>query len=152
LNLNFLKQQLLAECKRYVASRIATANQSMIDAQEAANEEGKSSVGDKYETGRAMMQLERDKAAQQLDEALKLKAIIDHLSIEAFSGKVMLGSLVITNSKKIFISIGMGKMTLDGEEFLVVAPASPLGKALMGLKVNDEILFNKERLTILEIG
>jgi len=152
LNLNFLKQQLLAECKRYVASRIATANQSMVNAQEAANEEGKSSVGDKYETGRAMMQIERDKAAQQLDEAFKLKNIIDHISIEAVSGKIMLGSLVITNSKKIFISIGMGKMTLDGEEFLVVAPASPLGKALMGLKANDEIVFNKERLTILQIG
>ena len=152
MNLNFLKQQLLAECKRYVASRIATANQSMVNAQEAANEEGKSSVGDKYETGRAMMQIERDKAAQQLDEAFKLKNIIDHISIEAVSGKIMLGSLVITNSKKIFISIGMGKMTLDGEEFLVVAPASPLGKALMGLKANDEIVFNKERLTILQIG
>ena len=152
MNLNFLKQQLLAECKRYVASRIATANQSMISAQEAANEEGKSSVGDKYETGRAMMQIERDKAAQQLDEAFKLKNIIDHISIEAGSGKVISGSLVITNSKKIFISIGMGKVTIHGEEFLVVAPASPLGKMVMGLKVNDEILFNKERLTILQIG
>ena len=152
MNLNLLKQQLLAECKRYVASRIATANQSMIDAQEAANEEGKSSVGDKYETGRAMMQIERDKAAQQLDEAFKLKNIIDHISIEAESGNVIPGSLVITNSKKIFISIGMGKVTISGEEFLVVAPASPLGKMLMGLKVNDEILFNQERLTILQIG
>jgi len=152
LNLNFLKQELLAECKRYVASRIATANQSMIDAQEAANEEGKSSVGDKYETGRAMMQIERDKAAQQLDEAFKLKNIIDHISIEAESGNVIPGSLVITNSKKIFISIGMGKVKISGEEFLVVAPASPLGKMLMGLKVNDEILFNQERLTILQIG
>ena len=152
MNVNFRKQQLLAECKRYVASRIATANQSMVDAQEAANEEGKSSVGDKYETGRAMMQIERDKAAQQLDEALKLKNIIDHISIEGASEKITLGSLVITNSKKIFISIGMGKVTLDGEEFLVVAPASPLGKMLMGLKVNDEIVFNKEALKILQIG
>ena len=51
----------------------------MVNAQQAANEEGKSSAGDKYETGRAMMQIERDKAAQQLDEALKLKNIIDHI-------------------------------------------------------------------------
>ena len=124
----------------------------MVNAQEAANEEDKSSVGDKYETGRAMMQIERDKAAQQLDEALKLKNIIDHLSIETGSGKIILGSLVITNSKKIFISIGIGKLILDDEEFLVVAPGSPLGKQLMGLKVNDETMFNKELLTILQIG
>jgi transcription elongation GreA/GreB family factor len=152
LNLISLKQRLLAECKRYVAARIETANQSMVNAQEAANEEGKSSVGDKYETGRAMMQIERDKAAQQLDEALKLKNIIDHLSIDTGSGKIILGSLVITNSKKIFISIGIGKLLIDDEEFLVVAPGSPLGKQLMGLKVNHETMFNKERLTILQIG
>ena len=152
MNLIFLKQRLLEECKRYVESRIATANESMINAQQAANEEGKSSVGDKYETGRAMMQIERDKAAQQLDEALKLKNIIDQISLETGSGKITLGSLVITDSKKIFISIGMGKLFLDDEEFLVVAPGSPLGKQLMGLKVNDETLFNKERLTILQIG
>ena len=152
MNLIFLKQRLVAECKRYVASRIETANQAMINAQKAANEEDKSSVGDKYETGRAMMQIERDKAAQQLDEALKLKNIIDQLPIERESEKIMLGSLVITNSKKIFISIGIGKLTLDDEEFLVVAPGSPLGKQLMGLKVHDETMFNKERLTILQIG
>ena len=152
MNLIFLKQRLLVECKQYVASRIETANQSMINAQQAANEEDKSSVGDKYETGRAMMQIERDKAAQQLDEALKLKKIIDQIPIEMGSEKIMLGSLVITNSKKIFISIGVGKLILDDEEFLVVAPGSPLGKQLMGLKVNDETMFNKERLTILQIG
>lgn len=152
MNLIFLKQRLLSECRRYVAARIATANQSMLNAQAAANEEAKSSVGDKYETGRAMMQIERDKAAQQLDEALKLKNVIDHLSIETGREKIVLGSLVITNSKKILISIGIGKLVLDDEEFLVVAPGSPLGKQVMGLKVNDETMFNKERLTILQIG
>jgi hypothetical protein len=152
LNLILLKERLLAECKRYVASRISTANESMVNAQQAANEEGKSSVGDKYETGRAMMQIERDKAARQLDEALKLKNIIDQISTEMGTEKIMLGSLVITNSKKIFISIGIGKLFLDDEEFLVVAPGSPLGKQLMGLEVNDETMFNNERLTILEIG
>jgi hypothetical protein len=152
LSLRILKHQLLEECKRYVESRIATARQSMINAQESANEESKSSVGDKYETGRAMMQIERDKAAQQLDEAFKLKNIVDHIPAETHSEKISLGSLVITNSKKIFISIGIGKLTLDGEEFLVVAPASPLGKVLMGLKANDQVIFNKEQLTILQIG
>ena len=152
MNLNSTKQQLLVQCKLYIDSRIATAKQSMSDAQEAANEESKSSVGDKYETGRAMMQIERDKAAQQLDEALKLKAVLDHISLENVSEKVILGSLVVTNSKKIFISIGIGKLMMEGEDFLVVAPLSPLGKMLMGLKVNDQITFNKEQLTILQIG
>jgi transcription elongation GreA/GreB family factor len=123
----------------------------MHDAQQSANEESKSSAGDKYETGRAMMQIERDKAAQQLDEALKLKNTLEQISLQARSDNIMLGTLVITDSKKIFISIGLGKVTIDDQEFLVVAPASPLGKVLMGLKVNDQVVFNKERLTILQL-
>ena len=152
MQLNFLKRLVLARCKQYVELRIDTATQSMDYAQQAANEESKSSVGDKYETGRAMMQIERDKAAQQLDEAIKLKNILDQISNETHSDKITLGSLVITNSKKIFISIGIGKLNLEGEDFLVVAPTSPLGQALMGLKMNDQFTFNKELITILEIG
>lgn len=147
-----MKQQLLEYCKQYAELRIATAKQSMDDAQEAANEESKSSAGDKYETGRAMMQIERDKAAQQLDEAVKLRNVVDQLSVETLHDKVGLGSLVITDSKKIFISIGIGRVTLDANEFFVVAPSSPLGKALIGLKVNDRLTFNKEQLTIMQIA
>ena len=137
---------------QYVESRMATAKESMDNAQEAANEESKSSVGDKYETGRAMMQIEREKAAQQWEEALKLKHVLDQLPLTTGGEKIGLGSLIITNSKKIFISIGIGKLTMDGEEFLVVAPTSPLGKALLGLKKNDQLTFNKEKIIVLEIG
>ena len=151
MNSLHLKHRLLAECKRHVDARIATAKQSMNDAQESANEESKSSVGDKYETGRAMMQIERDKAATQLQETLKLKHILDQIAIDANSEKVIAGSLVVTDSKKIFISIGLGRLTLDGEEFLVVGAGSPLGKALMGLRVDDQVVFNNERLTILQV-
>jgi len=123
----------------------------MDHAQQAANEESKSSAGDKYETGRAMMQIERDKAATQLEEALRLKAVLDQINPDVSNEKALLGSLVITSSKKIFISIGIGKFSLDGDDFLIVAPASPLGKALMGLKAKDRIVFNKEQIEILQI-
>ena len=151
MNSLHLKHRLFAECKRHVDARIATAKQSMNDAQESANEESKSSVGDKYETGRAMMQIERDKAATQLQEALKLKHILDQIAIDTNSEKVIAGSLVVTDSKKIFISIGLGRLTIDGEQFLVVGAGSPLGKALMGLSVDDQVVFNNERLTILQV-
>ncbi len=147
-----IKHQLLNKCKEYIDLRIATAKQSMDNAQQAANQEEKSSAGDKYETGRTMMQIERDFAAQQLNEALKLRAILDHISPDPRLEKVSLGSLVTADSKKIFISIGIGKLNVNGTEFLIVAPTSPLGKVLAGLKVNDKFTFNKELLTILEIS
>ena len=152
MNLGLTKHKLLAECNRYVEARIATAKQSMTNAQNAANEEDKSSAGDKYETGRAMMQIERDKAAQQLDEALKLKVALDQILPDAVNEKVTLGSIVLTSSKKFFIGIGIGKLIVDGDEFLVIGPASPIGKALIGLRANDTIVFNNEPLNILQVG
>lgn len=138
-------------CREHVESRIDISKQSMEYAQQAANEEEKSSAGDKYETGRAMMQIERDKAARQLDEALKLRSTLDQIQNHSNMTTVGLGSLVITPTKKIFVSIGIGKLNLDGDEFLIVAPGSPLGKALMGLKQKDQVVFNNETLVIEEL-
>jgi transcription elongation GreA/GreB family factor len=124
----------------------------MTDAQAAANEESKSSVGDKYETGRSMMQIEGEKAAHQLAEATRLKEMLYQISPEKRSGKIGSGSLVITNTRKIFISIGIGRIDFNGEEILVVAPTSPLGKALMGCSVNDRVAFNGESMVILDVA
>lgn len=146
-----IKRKLLQECKDYVVKRITTATQAMEQAQLAANEEGKSSAGDKYETSRAMMQIERDKAAGQLDEAMKLRDILDRINPEIQHEKISLGSLVLTSALKIFVAIGIGKLKVDGDDFFVVAPSSPLGKSLMGLKTNDTFTFNNASNKILQI-
>jgi transcription elongation GreA/GreB family factor len=146
-----LKTQLLLRCQQYVESRIATARRCMDDAQEAANDEQRSSAGDKYETSRAMMQIERDKAAAQLSEALRLRNTFSQILPENNSQKIVLGSLVTTKTKKIFICIGIGKLNLEGEDILVVAPTSPLGAVLMGLAINDKFNFNGELIQILNI-
>ncbi len=142
---------MLLRCQQYVESRIATATRYMNDAQEAANDEQRSSAGDKYETGRAMMQIERDKAAAQLSEAFRLRNAFSQILPEINSQKIVLGSLVTTKTKKIFICIGIGKLNLEGEDILVVAPTSPLGASLMGLARNDKFNFNGEMIQILDI-
>ena len=146
-----LKDQILNRCREYVDVRIITAKQAMDNAQQSANEEGKSSAGDKYETGRAMMQIERDRAAHQLQEAIQLKTVLDQIKSEMAPERISFGSLVITDSKRIFISIGIGKLMVSEIEYFIVAPTSPLGKALLGLKVNDRLTFNKGVMTVREI-
>jgi transcription elongation GreA/GreB family factor len=139
-----IKHQLLQLCFDYVNQRIANAKQAMDNAQAAANEEGKSSVGDKYETGRAMAQIERDKAAQQLEEALKLKRVLDGLDASIVSDSVRLGSVVETTGSNFYLAISAGRFLIDGKEFLVVSPSSPIGKLLLNLKVGDMFRFNKK--------
>jgi hypothetical protein len=51
-----------------ITERIAMAKSPIVNAQEAANSDGKSSAGDKYETGRAMGHLEKDMYGRQQQE------------------------------------------------------------------------------------
>ena len=146
-----LKEKLLTLCVQYVEEKIHSAAEAMRNAQEAANEEGKSSAGDKYETGRAMMQIERDNAAAQLDEALKLKKTLSVIGASDHHHAISLGSIVITKTFNAFISVGPGKLKVDGVDYFIVTPMSPLGKTLSGLNVGAEFTFNNKPNTVLEI-
>jgi transcription elongation GreA/GreB family factor len=146
-----IKHKLYSLCREYISQRIETAQQAINAAQNSANEETKSSAGDKYETGRAMMQLEIEKNGVQLAESLKLKHALDQINIERRSEKIQSGSLVITDHDQFFISISAGKFSIDNKTYLAIAPTSPIGMKLIGLRAGDTFAFNAKTYKLLEI-
>lgn len=138
-----LKDALIKQCHQYVAERIDTARKAMEEAQESANSESKSSAGDKYETGRAMAQLERDRHAQQLDGALTLERELSRINVEKEYTIVQPGSLVETSRGQFFISISAGKLTVGKTDVFAVSPGSPIAVVLAGRKAGDTVMFNK---------
>lgn len=137
-----VRQALYSACLTYVQQRIDTARQAMEAAQASANEESKSSAGDKYETGRAMAQIERDRHAQLLAEALKLQQELARINIDKAYETVQPGSLVQTDRGAFFISISAGKLTHGGAIYFAVSPASPIGTLLAGKRVGDAVTVN----------
>jgi hypothetical protein len=148
---NDLKVDLYSQCMTYVNQRIDTARMALNEAQESANAEEKSSAGDKYETGRAMAHLEREKALGQLNEGLKLKAALEKVSLETTSVEVRLGSIVFTSTTNFYLSISAGKLLTGGTSFIALAPASPLGALLIGRKRGDQFVFNNQTWVITDI-
>jgi transcription elongation GreA/GreB family factor len=138
-----IKESLFDRCQSYVQQRIDTAQQAMQAAQESANMEEKSSAGDKYETGRAMAQLERDRHAQLLAEALKLSQDLAKINVEKTYETVQSGSLVTTNRGIFFISTSVGKLTLDGRDYFAISSAAPIGLALAGKRAGESATFNR---------
>ena len=138
-----IKPKLYARCLAYVQERILTATEAMQAAQESANSESKSSAGDKYETGRAMAQLERDRHAQLLADAKRMLADLEKINPGITTSVVVPGSLVRTSRGTFFLAISAGKLTLDGADYFAVSVASPIGALLLGKKVGDVVLFNK---------
>ena len=146
-----IKPHLYARCLAYVQERILTATEAMQAAQESANSESKSSAGDKYETGRAMAQLERDRHAQLLADAKRMLADLEKINPGITTSVVVPGSLVRTSRGTFFLAISAGKLTLDGADYFAVSVASPIGALLLGKKVGEVVMFNKMGYEVLGI-
>lgn len=151
MNENELKQQLLSICYSFVNEKIETYKVAMDAAQDAANSESKSSAGDKYETTRALMQIERDNHAKQLSETLKLKQALDQIKPHIIHDKADFGSIIITNKQQYFLAISIGMINFDGKQYIGLSPSSPLGRQLMGLKKDDKLTFNNTESKIVNI-
>lgn len=130
---------------------MAAAQQAIDDARDAAANETKSSAGDKYETGREMMQQEIDLNTVRLTELQKLKAILDTISPEQSNSTVVPGSIVFTSEGKYYLSISIGKLTIDGSTYYCLSAASPLGRSLMGLKKGDSFSFNGKSIIVEDV-
>lgn len=143
-----LKVRLHSLCQAYIEQRIDTAQKAIAIAQASANEETKSSAGDKYETGRAMAQLEIEKNSVQLAEAQKLKIAIAQIKPDHPTNTVQSGSLVVTNQSNFYIAISAGQLTLDNINYFSISPASPVGSKLMGLKEGAQFSFNTKTYLI----
>ncbi|HEY0744993.1 MAG TPA: hypothetical protein VGD40_26190 [Chryseosolibacter sp.] len=135
-----------------MAKRIEAAQEAIRMAQDSANDETKSSAGDKYETGRAMMQLEIEKNATQLEEAEKQMKVLRAINIDMQATKVQNGSLVTTSNGTFFIAVSVGMVVIEDKSFAVVSAQSPIGSKLMGLKSGDSFSFGNKTYTVGQIG
>ena len=143
-----IKKQLFSLCEQYADNIIDTAQEAIDIAQSSANEETKSSSGDKYETGRSMMQLEIEKLSTQLAEGLKLKKTLAQINKVGVHQTVQPGSIVYTNNGNFFISIGAGKLNVDGTDFMAISFSSPIGQELFNKKENDAFEFRGKKFII----
>ena len=150
--MSHLKEQLWLQCKQIVEQRLATAQQAMDAAQESANQEEKSSAGDKYETGRAMAQLERDKAAMQVEENKKMLTVLNRISYNTSTDRVTLGSVVVTDHNKFYLSISAGKLEIGGESYVAISTQSPIGQLLLYKRKGEFFSFNNQRQTIISVS
>lgn len=152
LNIAPMKEQLTQIVTQLIAERMNAAQTAMQAAQESANSETKSSAGDKYETGRAMGQLDRNMYAQQYEQARQEMAIINQLSEKVVSDKIVVpGALVKTTNGLFWIAVSVGKIEVNAQSVMVVSAQAPVGKMLINKKVGDWIEWAGKKNQIQEI-
>jgi len=146
-----VKQKLYDHCCEFVENRLKSIMNLISEIQESLLSETKSSAGDKHETGRAMLQLEREKAGQQLAEIQKVEGTLTKTDINKKGDIVRLGSLVYTTQANYFISISAGKLTIDNIDFFAISPDAPIGLLLVSKRVGDEVIFRNQKFKIKNI-
>lgn len=137
-------------CEQVFIQRITTTQQAMDAAQAAANNESKSSVGDKYETARAMSQMEKDMHARQLLAHQQDLHALRAVNVQSIYHVPAAGAVIQSNTTNFFIGAGLGKQVINGETVIFLSPVSPLALQLMQKKVGDEFEF-KGKNRILDI-
>jgi transcription elongation GreA/GreB family factor len=137
-----IKLELFKHCKAFVNKRAQTVEEIISSNQKALQSETKSSAGDKHETGRAMLQLEMEKAGQQLEGISQMNEILSKINFSEASNKAHLGSIIFTEKVNYFLSISAGQIIIDRQKYFAVSVSSPIGKLLIGKSENEVISFN----------
>ena len=146
-----IKEALFRQCEAYANKRLQTVEAVISSNQLALQSETKSSAGDKHETGRAMLQLEMEKAGQQLAGIMQMKEILAKVDILKTSKNVCLGSVIFTEKVNYFLSISAGQLEVANKMYFAVSVSSPIGKLLLGKQENDVISFNEKRYKVQKI-
>lgn len=143
-----IKEALLHHCQENVNQRFSRIKERIAGIEESLFQESKSSAGDKHETGRAMLQIERENAGRQLQEIEQLQLLVHKINIHTNSEHIHLGSLVHTSNGIYFISISLGQVTIGSANYMCIGARSPIGKMLLGKKIGDVGIFNTTEIHI----
>lgn len=143
-----LKEKILQHHIMLLQDKIDVYRDMISGLADDAQNDAKSSAGDKHETALSMMHLEQEKLSAKLKEAMQHKDILSKIDISLKSKKVIMGSLVKANGLQLFISAALPKITIEGTSVLALSPQSPLGSQLIGKEAGTVVEVNGSKFSI----
>lgn len=143
------KQELLNIIKTKITDKIRNFEHLIAETRASSNDT-KSSMGDKYETGREMLQQEINNLQRQLNESLNQLSVIQKISTEP-SDKVQNGALVKTDKGIFYIAASVGEIMSGNQKIMAISVESPLAKAMLGKKSEEEFTINNIHQKIVNI-
>lgn len=147
-----LKKGIHNQLLYHLNQKVTNAMDEIQSVKASISNETKSSAGDKYETGRAMMQQEIDLSQAEIDKARTMLSELSAIDPEKASNRITKGSLVKTNQGNYYISVGIGKIHLDDTECYCISLHSPLGLLLKGKSPGETVILSEREYHIQEIA
>ena len=145
------KAEIHAVILQHLEESMEQGKNDYLLAKESRDSDTKSSAGDKFETGREMMQREMDKISASLDMLKGQLAQMKRIDIHENQARVGIGSFIETDAENYYLSVGLGRLTCSGTPFYAISADSPIGELLLGKKNKDSIELRGRKITIKSI-
>ena len=146
-----IKQKLTVACENHIEAKLANVQAVIADLEAALKLETKCSMGDKYETDRAMLHLEFEKVAGQSEAFKKLRKTVRSIPSGKTGPVVSFGSVVKTSVANYFIAVPAGEIMVEGEKYYAVGAAAPIAQCLSGKRAGESCTFNGKEIVIREV-
>lgn len=131
--------------------RISDASIILDGIQESIDSETQSTAGDKHDTSRELMQQERNKAAQNLQNQISLDGLVLKLKTIPISNVVGFGGLIFTSIGWFFIGLPLGRIRFQNVDVLCISGNAPAAKFLESASVGASVELNGKLIQILSI-
>ncbi len=146
-----LKGAIFLACQAHIEARVATAEEALAAARDASQDDTKSSAGDKYETGREMMQQEIDRNERLLAEAKAMKHVLDAINPEEQKSQGGVGAVIETDRGVFFLGPGIGVLDTEQGRVFALSASSPIGRLLLGCKPGDTVRYSNAAYTVSQV-
>ena len=146
------KTLILAAIRKRIEEGRDTTLQALRATKDSMESDSKSSMGDKYETSRAMAHIESENLSSQLKTHEEQLAVLSKLENVPRSSEVEFGSLVSTKLGHYFLCVGLGEVDVEGRKVFAISPSSPIGQAMLGKSIGDNVQFRDQSFRIQDIS
>ena len=146
-----VKKELLDTIHKVIQNRILASSKILDDIQQSIDAESNSTAGDKHDTSRELMQQERNKAAQNLQNQMNLYALFIKLKDVETSIQVTFGSLISSSIGWVFIGLPLGRISFNNYDILCVSGNSPIAHQLTGSKAGAVLSVNGQDIEVYKV-
>lgn len=147
-----MKLEIIEKCREELKAKKLNISNEIEAVKISMNSDTKSSAGDKYETGREMMNQEKDKLQSQLGVIDRQIESLNQININKQFEKIDFGALVKTAMAHYFISISYGKVSIHDKDVFLISAITPLAQLMMGKKTGDQVIWNGKAIIIEEVS
>ncbi len=148
---NISRSTVIATAVDAIQEQLDTLQNRLAELMEAKSNETKSSAGDKYETGMAMIQNQEQLLKKQYADTRQRMMQLQAAANYSFTARVKKGSLVQLSTGWFFLATALGKITVNQTDVYVLSTDSPLGKKILKQTINSQITLNGTMIRVLDI-